>query len=410
MTKRPTSPGAEELLGLYFPVLDHGFVSLVDYMGTDDCIERAARVSYGYGTRKTSQTRGLILYLRRHAHKPPSEMVEFKFHCCMPMFVARQWIRHRSACLAGDAQLWFDLPGAEKRGARQRHSMTISKLHRLWHEGTTHPIVKKKPLYLERIDVSRHYTIPELARLVERREETLRNCVRDGSLQGARIAQSDPRRPSILVAGQAWHDFAVRTHEARVSMKDRLKRMQLRSLDESTGEIIKTNVVDVWESGTKPVFRVTLENGYTLGMSKDHRCFTERGWMTLEEATSLRLGPTGAVTWDASSPAFATNGQPAYRDQEWRRTKRSEGLSVAQIAEQAGTSYHNIRKYLKTFGLTFSMQEKHKLVHADHLELQRTEAVSSRMSLKAFFDDKERQPQPSAKKARRTTRIVRTFS
>jgi thymidylate synthase (FAD) len=97
MTKRPISPGAEELLGLYFPVLDHGFVSLVDYMGTDDCIERAARVSYGYGTRKTSQTRGLIRYLRRHAHTTPSEMVEFKFHCCMPMFVARQWIRHRSA-------------------------------------------------------------------------------------------------------------------------------------------------------------------------------------------------------------------------------------------------------------------------------------------------------------------------
>jgi thymidylate synthase (FAD) len=97
MTKRPTSAGAEELLGLYFPVLDHGFVSLVDYMGTDDCIERAARVSYGYGTRKTSQTRGLIRYLRRHSHTTPSEMVELKFHCCMPMFVARQWIRHRSA-------------------------------------------------------------------------------------------------------------------------------------------------------------------------------------------------------------------------------------------------------------------------------------------------------------------------
>jgi thymidylate synthase (FAD) len=97
VTKRPTSPGAEELLGLYFPVLDHGFVSLVDYMGTDECIERAARVSYGYGTRKASQTRGLIRYLRRHLHTTPSEMVELKFHCCMPMFIARQWIRHRAA-------------------------------------------------------------------------------------------------------------------------------------------------------------------------------------------------------------------------------------------------------------------------------------------------------------------------
>jgi thymidylate synthase (FAD) len=96
-TKRPTSPEAEEILGRYFPVLDHGFVSLVDYMGTDECIERAARVSYGYGTRKQSLTRGLLRYLRRHKHTTPSEMVELKFHCCMPIFIARQWIRHRTA-------------------------------------------------------------------------------------------------------------------------------------------------------------------------------------------------------------------------------------------------------------------------------------------------------------------------
>ena len=96
-TKRPTVRAAEEILGGYFPVLDHGFVSLVDYMGGDDSIERAARVSYGYGTRQTSQTRGLIRYLRRHRHTTPSEMVELKFHCSMPMFVARQWIRHRTA-------------------------------------------------------------------------------------------------------------------------------------------------------------------------------------------------------------------------------------------------------------------------------------------------------------------------
>lgn len=96
-TKRPTSPAAEEILGLYFPVLDHGFVSLVDYMGNDESIERAARVSYGYGTRKQSLTRGLLRYLRRHQHTTPSEMVEMKFHCCMPIFVARQWIRHRTA-------------------------------------------------------------------------------------------------------------------------------------------------------------------------------------------------------------------------------------------------------------------------------------------------------------------------
>src|SRR5689334_25387678 len=66
-------------------------------MGSDDDVERAARVSYGYGTRRTSETRGLIRYLRRHRHTTPSEMVELKFHCAMPIFVARQWIRHRAS-------------------------------------------------------------------------------------------------------------------------------------------------------------------------------------------------------------------------------------------------------------------------------------------------------------------------
>ena len=96
-TKRTVVPAAEEILGGYFPVLDHGFVALIDYMGSDESIEQAARVSYGYGTRKSSQTRGLVRYLRRHRHTTPSEMVELKFHCAMPMFVARQWIRHRTA-------------------------------------------------------------------------------------------------------------------------------------------------------------------------------------------------------------------------------------------------------------------------------------------------------------------------
>lgn len=96
-TRRSTSAPAEEIVGRYFPVLDHGFVSLVDYMGGDEDIERAARVSYGAGTRKQSDTRGLLRYLRRHKHTTPTEMVELKFHCAMPIFIARQWIRHRTA-------------------------------------------------------------------------------------------------------------------------------------------------------------------------------------------------------------------------------------------------------------------------------------------------------------------------
>ena len=88
-----------ELVDRYFPVLDHGFIALVDYMGSDASVERAARVSYGKGTRSKSKTRGLIRYLMRHRHTTPFEMVEFCFHVSMPIFVARQWVRHRTANL-----------------------------------------------------------------------------------------------------------------------------------------------------------------------------------------------------------------------------------------------------------------------------------------------------------------------
>ena len=79
--------------------LDQGFVRLVDSMGGDDSIVQAARVSYGKGTKKVSQDTGLIRYLMRHRHTTPFEMVEFKFHCKMPIFVARQWVRHRTCLL-----------------------------------------------------------------------------------------------------------------------------------------------------------------------------------------------------------------------------------------------------------------------------------------------------------------------
>src|SRR6266404_5640553 len=95
-TKRPTIESAEEILGLYFPVFE-GFVSLVDYLGGDEAVESAARVSYGAGTRKTSQTKGLLRYLKRMHHSTPSEMVELKFHICCPIFVMRQWIRTRTS-------------------------------------------------------------------------------------------------------------------------------------------------------------------------------------------------------------------------------------------------------------------------------------------------------------------------
>ena len=96
-TARTTVPELEKLMYSPIPVLDHGFIRVVDYMGDDGAIVQAARVSYGRGTRRLSNDRGLIRYLMRNRHTSPFEMCEIKLHVKLPIFVARQWIRHRTA-------------------------------------------------------------------------------------------------------------------------------------------------------------------------------------------------------------------------------------------------------------------------------------------------------------------------
>ena len=96
-TKRVTAPELEEILYEALPILDHGFIRVIDYMGNDNSIVQAARVSYGKGTKKVNTDSGLIKYLMRHWHSTPFEMCEIKYHVKLPIFIARQWIRHRTA-------------------------------------------------------------------------------------------------------------------------------------------------------------------------------------------------------------------------------------------------------------------------------------------------------------------------
>jgi thymidylate synthase (FAD) len=126
---RAVAPAAEALLGVKRPVLSHGYVVLVDYMGTDAAIVQAARVSYGAGTKTVRDDRGLIRYLLRHRHTTPFEMVEFKLLVRLPIYVARQWIRHRTASVNEVSARYsilpdeFDLPPPEevrRQSARNR--------------------------------------------------------------------------------------------------------------------------------------------------------------------------------------------------------------------------------------------------------------------------------------------------
>ncbi|MFA5733076.1 MAG: FAD-dependent thymidylate synthase [Acidithiobacillus sp.] len=170
------SPAAEKLLDQQFAVLDHGFVRLVDYMGNDDRIVQSARVSYGNGTKSVSEDKALIDYLLRNKHTSPFEQVVVVLHCKMPIFVARQWVRHRTARLNEVSGRYSELKseaylplhdriqnqsktnkqGSEKSGLSQDYQDIVREMMHDEHIDT----FKNYDKYLHEFDISR-----EIARI-----------------------------------------------------------------------------------------------------------------------------------------------------------------------------------------------------------------------------------------------------
>ena len=288
-TKRPTIPAAEEILGGYFPVLDHGFVSLIDYMGSDEAVEQAARVSYGAGTRKVSQTRGLVRYLRRHHHTTPSEMVELKFHCAMPMFVARQWIRHRTACLAEGTEVYFDLPGGINRRGNQLYKLRIEDIWEKFQptRNRTQPSEQRNPFFKrDRI---------RSMRLRQVNEETL-------ALQHTRVV--DVYRNGIK-------------HVFRMVLADG------KSIEATADHRFLFS--DGWSTLREATGLAVSEAGATWDAG-DH-------FVHVNGATERR-------------PSM-------YLDPVWlQREYRGHRRPIADIAEACGVSYHTIRKWLSHYRLT----------------------------------------------------------
>lgn len=243
-----------------------------------------------------AKTRTGILVVRRNGkivlsgNTTPLEKVRFEFHVKLPLFIARQWMRHRMGCLAGDTQLYFDLPSGKPW---KRYNLTIEEIYNRWQ------------------------------------------------------ATKNKHRPDKQL--NPYHK------------KDCVKKMRLRMCDESTGKISHTNIVDVWKSGVKSVYRVTLDNGYQIKMTKDHRCLTSSGWQTMGDAVNLHHNlDTNLVAWDADC-SFAVNGMPIYQSKKWLSDMRLNGASVQEMADAAGCSCPTIRAWLKKHQLQFSKEERQKL-------------------------------------------------
>lgn len=249
------------------PVLNHGYVALVDVMGDDRTAARCARTSYrnAAAERSVEDDAKLTRYLVTHKHTTPLEFCQLRFYMKMPIFVARQLVRHRTACLGGDTLLHFDLPGGVSRRGNQRYSRTIKQI-------------------VEAFEAS---------------------------------------------------DFARR----------RIRGMLLRCVDEDVGEITWTHITNAWRSGKKHVYDVTLANGFTTRMSKDHRVYTDRGWLRLHEIMDQPIDTVrvGVSTRDLPEQAHE---QPVFSDEELR----SETWRATHIAKYEVSSLGRVRSLLNTQG------------------------------------------------------------
>src|ERR1700724_1294655 len=155
-TRRATVPALEAILSEPLNVLDHGFVRVIDYMGDDAAVVQAARVSYGRGTRRVSEDAGLIRYLMRHRHSTPFEMCEIKYHVKLPIFVARQWIRHRTANV-NEYSARYSILDNEFYVPAPEHLAAQAKTNRQGRGDVFDPAAARRVLDLLRSDAERAY-------------------------------------------------------------------------------------------------------------------------------------------------------------------------------------------------------------------------------------------------------------
>ncbi len=222
-----------------------------------------------------------------------------------PRFVLSEFNTHRTFCLDGDVQLYFDLPSGKKsRHGTRRFMMTLRELYEKWHEGGGVDLLTRR-VNIPRVNIPKH---------------------------GYRVRGLD-------VAHWLYDE---QRNINRQPIRERLKTMMLRSCDERTGEIYHTRVRDVCYAGPKDVFKVILEDGRAIMSSKDHLFFTAEGWQRLEDAIGLELSRNGVATWTKATK-FAVNGREAYRDPNWLRARRDDGHSAKAIAELAGVSIDQIK-------------------------------------------------------------------
>lgn len=222
--------------------------------------------------------------------------------------------RHRvgtAFCLAGDTQLYFDLPSGSTLSTRRLYTLTLENLYRKWAEGATVKFTRNRKS--EGIISDKYYTAKELSKLVGQRRESINTLVRLNYLKGEkRIDENFTRfgnKYRTYIKGSDWIEFANKQISITQDIKWRIKGMKLRMCNEETGEIEYTSINNITYSGVKLVYRFTLNNGYSIKMTLDHNVLTENGWMSARDWCNFFNVDNNLFTWTTKGVKTSVNGE-----------------------------------------------------------------------------------------------------
>lgn len=305
-------------------VLDRGFVRLIDHMGSDLSVVNAARVSFG--KRKEAMDEGdekLVRYLAEHEHTSPFRHTALTLHVKAPIFVFRQWMKHRIGCLTGDTVVSF----LDTEGRATRHKQkSLDELWRLWTQG------------------QRNGAAPAADRVA-----LVRNLLEKGVSAREIERLSGVDRATVR-----------KIHEGRFSLqrsaRSRVRKMNLRVLNEASGTFEAGRIRDILDKGVQPVYRLSLADGKQITLTENHRILTAEGWATLRQAVGLMHHEDQRI--EMTRPcSVMVNGVEAYRDADWLRSQRAAGFGLSEMASHAGCSPHTIRKWLKVHGQSCRPEE-----------------------------------------------------
>ena len=366
--RRATVPEADREIGVRHPVLSHGFVALVDYMGNDAAIVQAARVSYGQGTKSVRDDRGLIRYLMRHRHTTPFEMVEYKFLVRLPIYVARQWIRHRTACLAEGTRVSFDLPGGVARRGNRLYALKIEDVWRRFQPTRNEATRHQRNPFLRRDRVRRMFLrqLDEESRLF--RHTYILDVTQNGPKPVFRMTLDDGKSIDCT----ADHRFLFDDGWSTLAKKTGLRETGGRAFWDAGKFELCVNGAEI----ARPALyqdRAWLEHEYVLAQRSvsdlaeacgvlpatvdlwirrfnlPRRTATNAGFLVGNKFSSLRKSARGTPR----PRGVPGTGKEPYRSRTWLETKWvDEGLSASRIAQECGASSHTIRKWLRIHGLT----------------------------------------------------------